>query len=377
MKKILFRKLLSDCFIFFIITLLCTSIIIWVFQAVNFLDIMIEDGREYTVYINYSLLNFPKIISRLFPFVLFFSIFYILSKYELNNELIIFWNFGEQKIKFINFILFISIFLLIIQVFLTSIMVPTSQDKARSFLRESKVNFLGNFIKPKRFNDTIDGVTIYAENKDVNGNLYNLYIKKEMNNEFEITYANKGRFEESNGSPILILFNGETLINKNNKTTNFKFSKSDFLLRNLKANTITQQKNQEMKTSDIIECIISIYNLKLNLITKKINEITNCESGNRVSLLKELYKRLVIPFYIPILVLIPYLLILSSKEKKNYSKLKIITFITGIITIIFSEGIIRFLSVNIFDNLLIFIAPIIFFLILYLFLFFKLNLTNS
>ena len=376
MKKLIYRKLLKDYLSFFLIALISSSLIIWVFQAVNFLDIMIEDGREYTVYINYSLLNFPKIISRLFPFVLFFSIFYILSKYELNNELIIFWNFGEQKIKFVNFIIFFSIFLFVLQVLFTSIIVPTSQDKARSFLRESEVNFLGNFVKPKRFNDTIDGVTIYAEKKDINGNLYNLYIKKEMNNEFEITYANKGKFENSNGVPILILFNGETLISKDNKTTNFKFSKSDFLLRNLKANTITQQKNQEMRTSDIIECIVSIYNLKLKIITKEINEITNCESGNRVNLLKELYKRLVIPFYIPILVLIPYLLIFSSKEKKNYSKLKIITFITGIITIIFSEGVIKFLSVNLFENLMIFIAPIILFLFFYLIFFFKLYLKN-
>ena len=62
MKKILFRKLLFDCLIFFSITLISTGIIIWVFQAVNFLDIMVEDGRDYLVYINYSLLNFPKII---------------------------------------------------------------------------------------------------------------------------------------------------------------------------------------------------------------------------------------------------------------------------------------------------------------------------
>merc|ERR1711991_633583 len=140
MKKILYRKLLIDYMSFFLIALLSSSLIIWVFQAVNFLDIMIEDGREYTVYINYSLLNFPKIISRLFPFVLFFSIFYVLSKYELNNELIIFWNFGENKIKFVNFILLISLFLFLIQISFTSLIVPSSQDKARSFLRDSEVN---------------------------------------------------------------------------------------------------------------------------------------------------------------------------------------------------------------------------------------------
>ena len=376
MKKLIYRKLLKDYMSFFLIALFSSSLIIWVFQAVNFLDIMIEDGREYSVYINYSLLNFPKIISRLFPFVLFFSIFYVLSKYELSNELMIFWNFGENKVKFVNFILFISLFLFLIQISFTSLIVPSSQDKARSFLRDSDVNFLGNFVKPKRFNDTIDGVTIYAENKDVNGNLYNLYIKKEMLNEFEITYANKGKFEESKGVPILILYNGETIRNKDNKITNFRFSKSDFLLRDLKANTITQQKNQEMKTTDVIACLTSLYELKFKIIVKKISEIINCTENNKINLLKELYKRLIVPFYIPVLMLIPYFLILSSKENKNYSKLKVTTFLIGVITIIFSEGIIKFLSLDFFNNIFIFFTPIMFFLFLYLMFLLKLKFKN-
>ena len=102
MKKILFKKLLSDCLVFFLITLFSTSTIIWVFQAVNFLDIIIEDGRNYIVYLNFSLLNFPKVISKLIPFVLFFSFLFVIAKYELKNELIIFWNFGVNKIELIN-----------------------------------------------------------------------------------------------------------------------------------------------------------------------------------------------------------------------------------------------------------------------------------
>ena len=114
MKKILFRKLLIRLFEFFFLALISTSIIIWVFQAVNYLDIMIEDGRDYLVYINYSLLNFPKILSKIFPFVLFFSFFYVTIKYELKNELIIFWNFGVNKIQIINFIFKFSIFFIVI-----------------------------------------------------------------------------------------------------------------------------------------------------------------------------------------------------------------------------------------------------------------------
>ena len=362
---------------FFLIALLSSALIIWVFQAVNFLDIMIEDGREYNIYIYYSLLNFPKTISRLFPFVLFFSIFYVLSKYELKNELIIFWNFGENKIKFVNFIIYISFFLLLIQIGFTSIVVPSSQDKARSFLRESQVNFLGNFIKPKRFNDTIDGVTIYAEKKDEKGFLYNLYIKKDINNEFEITYANKGKFIQSESIPVLILYNGETIRNKKNNITNFRFSKSDFLLQNLKANTITQQKNQEMKTQDVVSCIVSIYNLNFKTFSRNIKEIVNCRESNKINMLKELYKRIIVPLYIPILMLIPYFLILSSKEKKNYSKLKLITFLLGVLIIILSEGIIKFVSIELTKSIFIFITPLIILLTLYLIFLFKLHFRNQ
>ena len=87
MKKIIFRKHFFDYIIFFTIALLSSSVVVCIFQAVNFLDIIIEDSRDYLVYINYSLLNFPKILSRLFPFVLFFSVFYVTDRYEQNNEL--------------------------------------------------------------------------------------------------------------------------------------------------------------------------------------------------------------------------------------------------------------------------------------------------
>ena len=128
MKKILFRKLSLDYLSFVFLTLISTSLVIWVFQAVNYLDIMIEDGRDYLVYINFSLLSFPKILSKIFPFVLFFSIFYVTTKYETNNELIIFWNFGVHKMQIINFIFKISIALLLFQIIFTAVIVPSTQD---------------------------------------------------------------------------------------------------------------------------------------------------------------------------------------------------------------------------------------------------------
>jgi len=372
MKKMMFRKFLIDYLSFFIIALLSSSVIIWVFQAVNYLDIMIEDGRDYIVYIKFSLLNFPKILTRLMPFVLFFSLFYITTKYENNNQLIIFWNFGVHKIELTNFLIKVSFILMIIQIFLLSIIVPKSQDLARNYIRNSDVNFFENFIKPQKFNDTIRGVTIYTEKKDENGNLFNLYLKKEdNNNQFQITYAKKGVFKEFNKTPVLVLYDGETIKGSDKGITNFKFSKSDFPLNNFETNTTTYIKTQELSTIKLFGCINSIY---LSKLKKPDTTIENCTIQNSKKILEEFYKRIFIPFYIPLLVLITFLLMLSSKENSNYNKLKIFTFLFGFFFIIFSETTVKFISNKFYENIYIAIIPFLIFLLLYSLLFKKLNI---
>ncbi len=374
MKKILFRKLLLDYMKFFIISLTSAGVIIWIFQAVNFLDIMIEDGRDYSVYLKYSLLSFPKILNKLYPFALFFSLFYVTTKYENNNELIIFWNFGVHKIEIINFIIKISFWLMIFQILLASLIVPTTQDLAKSYIRTSSINFFENFIKPQRFNDTIKGVTIYSEKKDIDGNLFNIYLKKETDiKNFQITYAKKGFFKEINKFPILVLNNGETITVKDGDTTSFKFSKSDFPLRNLETNTTIYKKTQELSTKDLFICTEIIRKGK---IQDANNNIENCSKENINNIYKEFYKRLVVPLYIPLLTLIPFLLIISSKESTAYNKLKLSTFLIGLFCIILSETTIRFISEILFKNLYISLIPIFTVSILYLFFLKKFN-TNK
>ena len=378
MKKIIFRKLLLDYIIFFTIALFSSSVVVWIFQAVNFLDIIIEDSRDYLVYINYSLLNFPKILSKLFPFVLFFSVFYVTDRYEQNNELMIFWNFGVNKIAVINFFFRISFILLIIQILFTSIIVPNSQNLARTFIKNSNISDFSNFIKPQKFNDTITGVTIFSEKKDLEGYLYNLYVKRDLeNNDFLITYAEKGKFKNINNTPVLILFNGETINYQNNEITNFSFSKTDFVLKNYTTNTTTQTKTQEISTLDLFICFQRIYNFEyLSFFSKNI-DIINCSSKNIKNIIREMYKRLLIPFYIPLLILISFLLIISSKESANYKKIKFLTFFLGLITVILSETTIRFITANLNFNMKLVIIPFILILLFYFLLLFNFKSNNK
>ena len=368
MKKILFRKLLIDCMIFFSIALLSTSVIIWIFQAVNFLDIIVEDGRDYTIYLQYSLLNFPKIIGKILPFALFFSFSYVITKYEANNELMIFWNFGVEKIKLINFFLRFSIVLAILQIILTVFIVPETQNFSRSLIRTSNVDFFESFVKPKKFNDNIKGLTIYAQEKNKNGDLKNIYLKKdESSAEFQITIAKKGKFEDVGNSKILVLYDGQTINSVNNKLTNFTFTKSDFNLSTLNTTVVISNKIQETKTLEHIECIKKYYNKDLTFNTKQKTYLShNCSVSTLDILFQELYKRIIIPLYIPILILISLSLIIFTKENKFYQKFKIIIFLKGFLIIILSETSLRFITNDFLYNINIIFLPFIIFIFLYL-----------
>ena len=150
----------------------------------------------------------------------------------------------------------VSLILTIVQIIITTFIVPVTQKLSRSIIKSSEVDFIGSFIKEKKFNDTIKGLTLYTDKVEKNGELKKIYIKREFSsNKFQITYAKKGLFDQKGGKNILVLFDGETINVQNDKISSFNFSKSDFNLSNLKTNTILAYKIQETQTHELLNCI--------------------------------------------------------------------------------------------------------------------------
>ena len=52
MEKLIFKKFFIDTTIFLIIGTLSLTLIVWVIQAVNYLDFVSEDGHSFKVYLH-------------------------------------------------------------------------------------------------------------------------------------------------------------------------------------------------------------------------------------------------------------------------------------------------------------------------------------
>ena len=366
MKKIIYRNLATDCVKFFLLTIFTISIIIWVLQAVNYLDFVIEDGHGFFVYFNFTLLSFPKILSRIYPFAVFLSFSYILLKYEEKNELIIFWNFGIKKNHFINFFIKFSIFFVILSLLLNALIVPTAQDKARSFIRSSDLDFFESALKPKTFVDIVQNLTIYYEKKNENGELENLFLNdKSSPNESQTTIAKTGIFEMRGNKKILVLYDGKTINNVNRKTSEFNFSKTDFNISNFSTHTVTHQKIQETSTKELALCLFILNNLKKDIDNKIRLGLSNCQFSTIVDVYKEIYSRLIKPIYIIFLVAISLLLILKSKSDPTFKTQKFRIYSLGFLSIIFIESSSKFVSADLIQNLFLSVLPFVLILMIY------------
>ena len=368
MKKIIYRNIAKDCAKFFFLTIFTISLIIWVMQAVNYLDFVIEDGHGFMVYFNYTLLSFPKIFSRIFPFAVFLSFSYILMKYENKNELVIFWNFGIKKISFINFFLRFSFLFVLLSLLLNAVIVPLTQDKARSFIRSSDLDFFESILKPKKFIDIVRNLTIYFDEKSKNGELKNIFLNdKVATNQSQTTLAKTGKLEVRGDRKIMVLYDGKTIDYKNGKISEFKFTKTDFNITRFGSKSTTSQKTQENSTLELVECALIFKNFNKNFDIKPLTKINNCVFKNLENVYEELYVRLINPLYVVFLIMICLLLILKSKDDHTFKLYKLKIYIFGFLFIIFMESSSKFITANIFQNLFMAVLPLLLSIVMYVF----------
>ena len=354
MKKIIFRKLYKDICLTFATFLIIMSTIVLTIQAVNFFDFVTEDGHSLRVYFIYTFLNFPKIFSRVLPFIFFLTIFYLLISYEKKNELNIFWINGVSKTDFLNKLIIFTVFITILQIFLTSYLSPKSQLKGRDFLKNSNIDFFTSLIKKGKFINITKNLTLYIENENEQGDYENIFIEDTRLNNSRMIFAKKGKLIDNISEKKFQLFNGRVINSQNSNLNIFDFNEIDFQLQKLNSKTIVVPKIQEINTSILINCLRYGLNFQSNLF--------KCEESLNNEIKKELFKRIYKPIFLIIITIVTcFMLFKNNKTKSNYYSI----FGYNVLLIIYSEVSLRYFGISNFLSLINLIVPIIIFILTY------------
>ena len=355
MKKTIYKYFFYEFVIYFTVTLFALAAVVWTVQAVNYLDLVTEDGHAFITYFYYSLLTLSKVLTKLIPFCFLTAIILTIIKFERDNELIVLWTSGLNKIHVVNLIFRISVLVMLLQLLLTNIFNPTLLNFSRTLLKNSQLQFIPSLLKEKQFNDAVEGLTIFIEKKDENQIYKNIFIRddgkilsKIAGSSSSTIFAKSGHMSEDGKN--LILYNGNIQkLNEDGDVNIIQFQKTTLNLSGISTKGISEPKMQETPTMQILRCL-----------TQNNTARHNCDNSKKsmMDTKIEINKRFGMPIYIPLISLISCFLLTSRKDKKMFYLNKYIYFFIGVLILILAEIIVRYSGISWNHTIIYYLLPI-------------------
>ena len=220
-------------------------------------------------------------------------------------------------------------------------------------------------FKIQKFTDAFKGLTFIVDNKfenkisniflhDDSNNLKNVLVNNQSNNTTTII-AKSGIVEDKQ----LLLYNGNIISSKNNLENEvLKFEKIKIDLTGLTNSTIKQPKIQETSTLKLIGCANNdFFNDK------------NCKGNFKQEVFPTLNRRVILPFFIPLIALIASLLLIKTKKKLFFNNFSIFGY--SFIILLYAELIIRFTGKNLLITNLFVFSPFVLSIMIYTYIKYK------
>ena len=370
MKNTIYKYFFYEFSRYFIITLFALASIVWVVQAVNFLDLITEDGHAFTIYFLYTMLTLSKVFTKLIPFCFLISTVLTILKFEKDNELIVLWTSGLNKIHMVNLVFRISLIVMLLQLILTSTINPKLLNLSRTVIKNSQLQFIPSLLKEKQFNDTVESLTIFVENKREDGVYENIFILDEgkilsniqaLESGGDDTIIAKSGYVTSDEKNLILLNGSIQKLNEDGSVNLVKFDKTIFDLSGITTKSISDPKIQETSTIEIIRCMqYQYFNFPKSLCKRYGENFTDTKI--------EINKRLGMPFFIPLIGLVCCFLFMSRKDRKFSGLKKYIYFFIGFVLLMAGEITVRYSGVSWNHTLIYYLIPLSMLPIFYFFL---------
>ncbi len=347
----------------FFIIVLGLSLIALTVRAVNFLELIVDNGYPVITYFQYSFLNLFGIAPKFIPLAFLVSVIYFIIKHYNDGEFIILWSSGVKKIQLANLLLLSSLGVLIFYIILSVFLTPMALNKSRNLLNQDQLNNFLPTIRVQQFSDSFKGFTFFVDNKFDN-EIKNIFLHDTGNNlkKFSSNTSNvlstsivaeKGIIDNR----VMFLINGQIISSKKEKIEVINFEQLNINLGNLSTSTIKVPKLQETSTFILLSCFLN-----------QPQEYKICNLETKKEIIPNLIRRLILPFYIPILSLLCSFLLIKNNL---FFKDKVLIYSTSFFLLVSTELFIRYTGINYQLKYIYILFPFILFFVLYLILIYQ------
>ena len=176
----IYQNYIIEIFKNFFTILLGLSAIAWTVRAVNFLDLIVDNGYPILTYFSYSFLNLFGIMAKFFPLAFLLSLTIFILRQIEDKELIILWTSGVKKIQIVNLFFLISVMVTILYLIFSIFLTPTALNKSRILLGDEKLTSFVPTVREQQFSDSFSGLTFVVDKK-IGNQVKNIFLQDDSN----------------------------------------------------------------------------------------------------------------------------------------------------------------------------------------------------
>lgn len=236
-------------------TFLMTAVI-WLTQALRFLDVIINRGQSALTFAYLTLLIVPSFLVVILPLAFFFGTLYALSRLNTESELVVMASAGYSRIQLAVPVLIAAAIVMVLTWANSLYLMPAGQRALNAKLFDISANISTALLNEGTFNTPAKGLTVFIREIDNSGGIHGALVHDNRTPTAPITYlAESGRIVQTPAGTRLVMVDGtiERTAKQGARLNVLKFQRYVFDLDQFTANApVTERKAKERDLGELL-----------------------------------------------------------------------------------------------------------------------------
>ncbi len=225
------RYMLSQLLVLFSFFALVLVALFWINRAVVLFDTLIGNGQSALVFLEFSALSLPKLITTILPIATFASAVYVTNRMTGESELTVLQSTGTGPWRLARPVLFYGVCVALMMTVLSHFLEPMARAQLQQREAEISKNVTARLLTEGTFLHPTANVTFYTRLIDDDGVLRDVFLSDRRNPDEGVIYtAAEAYLVRNDDNTTLIMVNGlaQRLEQTDNRLATAKFRDFSF-----------------------------------------------------------------------------------------------------------------------------------------------------
>ncbi|MEP5730049.1 MAG: LPS export ABC transporter permease LptF [Sulfitobacter sp.] len=245
------RYMLSQLLLLFGFFALVLVALFWINRAVVLFDRLIGDGQSALVFLEFTALGLPNLITTVLPIAAFAGTVYVINRMCSESEMTILQSTGASPWRLARPVLVFGICVAVMMSILSHFLVPLAKAQLTQRENEISQNVTAGLLREGRFLHPTENVTFYTRHIDADGVLWDVFLSDRRDPDEGVIYTATEAYLVRNGAgTTLILVDGlaQRLGREDKRLATAKFRDFSFDISGL----VSDRANEALAVPNII-----------------------------------------------------------------------------------------------------------------------------